>query len=101
MKLDLSGVEAGAGGAQDAETKALLAKERKRRRTEQAVRRFDHLADAAGVDVHVVAALCDCAVSTVWERARRDEHFPKPRTIGGSARWNVRELRELLQGEPA
>jgi predicted DNA-binding transcriptional regulator AlpA len=61
---------------------------------------FDRKPDAACVDVKTVAALCDCSIATVWERSRRGA-LPKPRKIGGSARWNVGELRKLLQGEPA
>lgn len=61
---------------------------------------FDSLPNAAGVDVHTVAALCGCTVSTVWERSRRNA-LPKPRKIGGSTRWNVGELRKVLQGDPA
>ncbi|WP_322019313.1 helix-turn-helix transcriptional regulator [Paraburkholderia tropica] len=64
------------------------------------LKNFDTLPNAAGVDVQTVAALCDCSVSTAWERSRRGA-LPKPRKIGGSARWNVGELRAVLMGELA
>ena len=83
------------------EKKKKEARERQQRRIALQLATFDSKPAAAGVDALVVAALCGCAVSTVWERSRRDADFPKPRKIGGRARWNVGELRELLQGEPA
>ncbi|SAL17085.1 hypothetical protein AWB71_00691 [Caballeronia peredens] len=61
---------------------------------------FDRLPNAAGVTDKTVAALCGCHVATVWERSKRGV-LPKPRKIGGSARWNVGELRAVLQGEAA
>jgi predicted DNA-binding transcriptional regulator AlpA len=61
---------------------------------------FDRLPNAAGVSAKTVAELCGCHISTVWERSKAGK-FPKPRLIGGSARWNVGELRAVLQGEAA
>ncbi|MBB5501545.1 AlpA family transcriptional regulator [Paraburkholderia sp. MM5384-R2] len=62
-----------------------------------AFQNFDSLPNAAGVSDTVVAGLCGCNVSTVWERAKRGA-LPKPIKIGGSTRWNVGELRALLIG---
>jgi predicted DNA-binding transcriptional regulator AlpA len=64
------------------------------------LRDFDSLPNAAGVDVHTVAALCGCNVSTVWERSKSGV-LPAPIKIGGSARWNVGKLRVVLTGETA
>jgi predicted DNA-binding transcriptional regulator AlpA len=61
---------------------------------------FDRLPDAAHVDVNTVAALFGCAVPTVWLRVRR-KVLPTPRKFGSHTRWNVGELRKLLQGAPA
>ncbi|MFM0210465.1 hypothetical protein PQQ96_23970 [Paraburkholderia sediminicola] len=83
------------------EQKKKEAKEREEQRVAKALEKFDRMPAAAGVGASVVAALCNCAVSTVWVRAARNPDFPKPRKIGGRARWNVGELRKLLQGEPA
>ncbi|MFP3584145.1 transcriptional regulator [Paraburkholderia sp. SIMBA_055] len=66
----------------------------------QAFQNFDSLPSAAGVSDIVVAALCGCNVSTVWERAKRGA-LPKPIKIGGSTRWNVGELRKHLVPEAA
>lgn len=66
----------------------------------QALQNFDSLPNAAGVSDSVVAALCGCNVSTVWERAKRGA-LPKPIKIGGSTRWNVGELRKYLMPEAA
>ena len=56
---------------------------------------FDNLPNAAHVDVHVVAALFGCKPSTVWARLRRRE-LPKPKKFGSHTRWNVGELRAVL-----
>ncbi|PAJ77316.1 transcriptional regulator [Burkholderia ubonensis] len=69
-------------------------------KTKDNLRNFDSLPNAASVDVQVVAALCGCSVSTAWDRSRRGA-LPKPRKIGGSARWNVGELRAVLTGAHA
>lgn len=66
----------------------------------QAIQNFDSLPNAAGVSDTVVAALCGCNVSTVWDRTRRGD-LPKPIKIGGSTRWNVGELRKCLMPEGA
>ncbi|WP_082750564.1 helix-turn-helix transcriptional regulator [Burkholderia sp. MSMB0856] len=66
----------------------------------QALQNFDSLPNAAGVSDTVVAALCGCNVSTVWDRAKRGD-LPKPIKIGGSTRWNVGELRAVLTGAHA
>jgi hypothetical protein len=60
--------------------------------------RFDALPNAASVDVKTVADLFDVHVATVWVRASNGS-LPKPRKFGGSTRWNVGELRGLLQGD--
>ncbi|TDY23927.1 AlpA family transcriptional regulator [Paraburkholderia sp. BL6665CI2N2] len=65
-----------------------------------ALKNFDSLPNAAGVDVRTVAALCGCSTSTVWERAKRGD-LPEPIKIGGSARWNVGQLRKHLMPEAA
>lgn len=77
------------------------AKERLEQRVAKVLEEFDGKPAAASVGVPVVAALCGCTVSTVWERARRNPNFPKPRKIGGRTLWNVGELRQLLQGKQA
>ena len=64
------------------------------------LRDFDKLPDAAHVDVNTVAMLFGCAAATVWLRVRRKQ-LPAPRKFGSHTRWNVGELRKLLQGEPA
>jgi predicted DNA-binding transcriptional regulator AlpA len=56
---------------------------------------FDELPNAAHVDVHIVAALFGCKVSTIWARLRRNE-VPQPKKFGSSTRWNVGELRSAL-----
>lgn len=66
----------------------------------QALQNFDSLPNAAGVSDAVVAALCGCNVSTVWDRAKNGA-LPKPIKIGGSTRWNVGELRAVLMGAHA
>ncbi|WP_061175803.1 helix-turn-helix transcriptional regulator [Caballeronia pedi] len=66
----------------------------------QAFQNFDSFPNAASVSDIVVAALCGCNVSTVWDRAKRGD-FPKPIKIGGSTRWNVGELRKYLTPETA
>ncbi|MDN7950416.1 MULTISPECIES: helix-turn-helix transcriptional regulator [Burkholderia cepacia complex] len=66
----------------------------------QALKNFDNLPNAAGVSDTVVAALCGCNVSTVWDRAKKGA-LPKPIKIGGSTRWNVGELRKCLTPEAA
>lgn len=56
---------------------------------------FDHLPNAAHVDVNVVAALFGCKPPTIWARLRRNE-LPQPRKFGSHTRWNVGELRTAL-----
>lgn len=56
---------------------------------------FDELPDAAHVDVHVVAGLFGCKVPTVWARLRRSQ-LPQPKKFGSHTRWNVGELRSIL-----
>ncbi|RQZ93668.1 transcriptional regulator [Burkholderia cenocepacia] len=68
--------------------------------TKDKLKNFDSLPNAASVDVHVVAALCGCSVSTAWKRSSRGA-LPKPRKIGGSTLWNVGELRAVLTGAHA
>lgn len=65
----------------------------------KALAKFDELPDAAGVDDKVVAALCSCNVSTVWDRVKKGT-FLQPIRIGGSTRWNVGQLRSFLAGSP-
>ncbi|MFP3709106.1 transcriptional regulator [Paraburkholderia sp. SIMBA_009] len=65
-----------------------------------AYQNFDAAPNAASVSDVVVAALCGCNVSTVWDRAKRGA-LPKPIKIGGSTRWNVGELRKHLMPEAA
>ncbi|AEA59592.1 MULTISPECIES: helix-turn-helix transcriptional regulator [Burkholderia] len=62
---------------------------------DKAIKEFDSLPSAAAVSDVVVAALCGCNVSTVWDRVKKGV-FPKPIKIGGSTRWNVGELRRFL-----
>lgn len=62
--------------------------------------KFDALPNAAGVSVQTVAALLDCSVATVWNRAKRGD-IPKPITIAGHTRWNVGALRKVLTPEAA
>lgn len=69
-------------------------------KTKDPLKDFDSLPNAACVSDQTVAALCDCNVSTVWDRSKRGT-LPKPRKIGGSTRWNVGELRAVLMGEAA
>lgn len=57
--------------------------------------RFGELPDQAMVGVWTVAALYDISTSTVWRHARNGQ-IPAPRRFGGSARWNVGELRAAL-----
>jgi len=66
----------------------------------QELREFDKLPDAAHVDVNTVAALFGCKPPTIWLRVRR-KALPAPRKFGAHTRWNVGELRKVLQGEPA
>jgi predicted DNA-binding transcriptional regulator AlpA len=66
----------------------------------QELTNFDKLPDAAHVDVHTVAALFGCKPPTVWARLRRRE-LPEPRKFGAHTRWNVGDLRRMLQGAPA
>ncbi|WP_322008287.1 helix-turn-helix transcriptional regulator [Paraburkholderia tropica] len=66
----------------------------------QSLQNFDSLPNSAGVSDIVVAALCGCHVSTVWDRVKSGA-LPKPIKIGGSTRWNVGELRKHLVPEAA
>ncbi|MDP9153951.1 MAG: transcriptional regulator [Pseudomonadota bacterium] len=66
----------------------------------QDLKNFDNLPDSAHVDVNVVAALFGCKPPTVWLRVRRNI-LPAPRRFCAHTRWNVGELRKILQGEPA
>ncbi|WP_332459701.1 hypothetical protein [Burkholderia ubonensis] len=63
--------------------------------TQNTLTQFDELPDAATVDDKVVAALCSCNVSTVWDRVKKGT-MPQPIKIGGSTRWNVGQLRAFL-----
>lgn len=56
---------------------------------------FDHLPNAAHVDINVVAVLFGCKPPTIWARLRRNE-LPQPRKFGSHTRWNVGELRTAL-----
>ena len=70
--------------------------------------RFEDLPDCAFVGVGTVAALIEASEATVW-RFSRNKKLPGPRNLGGgSARWNVGELRaalakmlEIEQSDPA
>lgn len=68
--------------------------------TNDSLKNFDHLPDAAGVGVETVAALMECSVSAVWDRTKKGL-LPSPIKIGGSTRWNVGKLRKVLLGEAA
>lgn len=71
--------------------------ERKKARIQKDLVDFDHLPNAAHVNVNVVAGLYDCEAQTVWARLRRGE-IPVPRKFGAHTRWNVGELRKALAG---
>jgi predicted DNA-binding transcriptional regulator AlpA len=64
------------------------------------LKNFDNLPNAAFVDVNVVAGLFGCKPPTVWLRVRKKE-LPAPRKFSMHTRWNVGELRAVLQGEAA
>ncbi|TXI25335.1 MAG: transcriptional regulator [Nitrosomonas sp.] len=61
---------------------------------------WDDLPNDAQVDVRVVAVMTGTSVPTVWRHARIGL-LPAPRHFGGSTRWNVGELREMLRGKSA
>ena len=69
-------------------------------KADNTLKKVSDLPNEAGIDVKTVAALCGCSVSTVWERAKRGA-LPKPIKIGGSARWNLGQLRKCLMPEAA
>jgi predicted DNA-binding transcriptional regulator AlpA len=56
---------------------------------------FNSMPDSAWVPLGVVQLLFGCSEPTVW-RASRDGRLPRHRTVIGSARWNVGELRAKL-----
>ena len=58
----------------------------------QAFYEFDRAPDHARVDVHVVAALYDISVVTVWKPP--PGLLPKPIREGGTTRWTVGSLRK-------
>ncbi len=60
---------------------------------------FSTLPDEAMVSVKTVAAVLEQATVTVWRRAAREEHFPKPRKLGTRCtRWRVGDVRAFLAG---
>jgi predicted DNA-binding transcriptional regulator AlpA len=58
-------------------------------------RKASMLSDAAAVDDKVVAVVCSCKVSTVWDRVKNGT-FLQPIRIGGLTRRNVGQLRAFL-----
>lgn len=62
----------------------------------QPLRDFDKLPDAAFVDKAAVAVLFFLNEHTIEGLVKRGG-LPRPITIGGSKRWNVGQLREVLR----
>lgn len=61
----------------------------------ETARHFDQLADAANVDVRVVALIRDRSVASTW-RDLANGRIPAPRKFGCSVKWNVGELRRAM-----
>jgi hypothetical protein len=61
----------------------------------QTAQNFDHLADSANVDVHVVALIRDRSIASTWRDAAKGL-IPAPRKFGSATKWNVGELRRAM-----
>jgi hypothetical protein len=61
----------------------------------ETARNFDHLADAANIDVHVVALIRDRSIASTWRDAAKGL-IPAPRKFGSATKWNVGELRRAM-----
>lgn len=62
----------------------------------QTAQHFDHLADSANVDVHVVALIRDRSIASTWRDVAKGL-IPAPRKFGSATKWNVGELRRTLK----
>lgn len=65
----------------------------------ETARHFDQLADAANVDVRVVALIRDRSVASTWRDAAKGL-IPAPRKFGSATKWNVGELRRAMAADP-
>lgn len=63
------------------------------------VSKFDQLPDSALVSVKVFPEIAGIAVSTAWQRAKRDPSFPQPVKLGAKCtRFRVSEIRAFIRG---
>ena len=52
----------------------------------------------AYVSCSTLSQLLECGETTIWDWVKRG-HLPKPRKIGGAARWDWAEVRATLDGQ--
>lgn len=52
----------------------------------------------AYVSCSTLSQLLECGETTIWDWVKRG-HLPKPRKIGGAARWDWAEVRGMLDGQ--
>lgn len=60
---------------------------------------FESLPNSAYVDIKVLCGLLSCSRATIY-RWIKNNQFPSPKNFGRTSRWNVGELRDVLDGRP-